>query len=160
MLKIAKSLRPNINTGEADSAVILNLEPHTTSCFVLLKCREKWPEMSLWLYKTKDNWGYFDGLQKTMSNRGQKLKFNEVDHPNTQIRRFIPYHHRPCNWGKPATLPSTSAGMFTSAGQSWWPVWTHLLSWPLGLSALQIILAFKVISKMPWWGRKWHGLME
>lgn len=46
VLKIAKSLCPNINTGEADSAVILNLEPHITSCFVLLKCREKRSELS------------------------------------------------------------------------------------------------------------------
>lgn len=112
------------------------------------------------MYKTKDNWVFFDRLQKSISKRGQKLKFNEEDDPNTQIGRFIPHHHRLCKWGKPATVPSTWAGMFTSAKQSWWPVWTHLLSWPPGLCGLQKILAFKVISKMPQWEREWDGLME
>lgn len=140
MLKIAKSLRHNINTGEADSAVILNLEPHTTSCFVLRKGREECPEMSPWLYKTKDDWGYFDWIQKTMRKRGQQLRFNEEDEPNIQMGRFIHHHHhRPCKWGKPATLASPSPGMFTSAGQNWRPVWIHLLSWPLGHGGLQII---------------------
>lgn len=54
-------------------------------------------------------------------------------------------------------MSSTSPGTFNSVGQSWWLVWTHLLGWPLGL---QIILMFKVISKMPQWRREGNGLME
>lgn len=97
MLRTVKLSWLNINTGEIDSAVSWNLGRRGISCLLLLKCRKIWPEMSLWLLQ---DWGYLNGLQKSMSKRWQKLKFDREGDPNTQIGRFIPHHL----WGSPLTV--------------------------------------------------------